>query len=216
MNCAVTAGPTFEPLDAVRRLTNFSTGKLGTQLAEHLASRGHEVVLLRGNSSIFRSTIKVDRIIEFGTASDLERHLESLKDGRIDTVFHAAAVSDFSFGKICTLSPTGELSETHRGKFSTHEGPLLAELRPVPKLINRLRFWFPKARLVGWKYEVDGTRAAAVDRARTQISVSQTDVCVINGPAYGLGFGHLSKENELLHFETPSALFECLERFVQR
>ena len=36
MNCVVTAGPTYEPLDDVRRLTNFSTGKLGSQLGDFL------------------------------------------------------------------------------------------------------------------------------------------------------------------------------------
>ena len=36
MNCIVTAGPTYEPMDNVRRLTNFSTGKLGTELANFL------------------------------------------------------------------------------------------------------------------------------------------------------------------------------------
>ena len=46
MNCIVTAGPTYEPLDDVRRLTNFSTGRLGTELANFLAARGHTVILL--------------------------------------------------------------------------------------------------------------------------------------------------------------------------
>jgi phosphopantothenoylcysteine synthetase/decarboxylase len=48
MNCIVTAGPTYEPLDDVRRLTNFSTGRLGTELANFLAARGHKVILLIG------------------------------------------------------------------------------------------------------------------------------------------------------------------------
>ena len=36
MHCIVTAGPTYEPIDQVRRLTNHSTGQLGTGLAKHL------------------------------------------------------------------------------------------------------------------------------------------------------------------------------------
>ncbi|MBI2946189.1 MAG: NAD-dependent epimerase/dehydratase family protein [Verrucomicrobia bacterium] len=216
MNCAVTAGPTFEPLDTVRRLTNFSTGRLGTQLADYLVDQGHEVVLLRGSSSTFRTASKAARVIEFGTASDLERHLESLASTRMDAVFHAAAVNDFGFGKVWRRSSSGELHEISRGKFSTREAPLVAELLPVPKLINRLRGWFPDAWLVGWKYEVDGTRSTAVDRARTQFVESQTDACVVNGPAYGSGFGHLSKDSELLHLENSAALFECLERFMRR
>jgi len=48
MNCIVTAGPTYEPLDDVRRLTNFSTGRLGTELAGFLTAHGHQVTLLIG------------------------------------------------------------------------------------------------------------------------------------------------------------------------
>ena len=51
MRCIVTAGPTVEPLDAVRRLTNHSTGTLGTQLANHLAGCGHDVLLLRSRTA---------------------------------------------------------------------------------------------------------------------------------------------------------------------
>ena len=53
MNCIVTAGPTFEPLDDVRRLTNFSTGRLGTELANFLTARGHRVTLLIGESATY-------------------------------------------------------------------------------------------------------------------------------------------------------------------
>src|SRR5687768_14363623 len=39
VNCVITAGPTYEPLDEVRRLTNFSTGRLGSELATYLTSQ---------------------------------------------------------------------------------------------------------------------------------------------------------------------------------
>ena len=51
MHCIVTAGPTYEPIDQVRRLTNHSTGQLGTGLAKRLAANGHEVTLLRSRSA---------------------------------------------------------------------------------------------------------------------------------------------------------------------
>jgi len=41
MRCIVTAGPTYEPLDKVRRLTNFSSGRLGSELGDFLTDRGH-------------------------------------------------------------------------------------------------------------------------------------------------------------------------------
>ena len=43
MNFIVTAGPTYEELDNVRRLTNFSTGRLGSELVNFLVARGHQV-----------------------------------------------------------------------------------------------------------------------------------------------------------------------------
>ena len=47
MNVLVTIGPTQEPLDAMRILSNRSTGELGTQLALTLAEAGHRVIALR-------------------------------------------------------------------------------------------------------------------------------------------------------------------------
>src|ERR1017187_6048830 len=54
MQCIVTAGPTYEPLDEVRRLTNFSTGRLGSELVNFLAARGHEATLLIGQQATYR------------------------------------------------------------------------------------------------------------------------------------------------------------------
>ena len=54
MNCLVTAGPTYEALDEVRRLTNFSTGRLGSELASFLAGHGHHVTLLIGQQATWR------------------------------------------------------------------------------------------------------------------------------------------------------------------
>ncbi len=53
VNCVVTAGPTYEPLDGARRLTNFSTGQLGIDLANFLSALGHEVTLLVGQQSSY-------------------------------------------------------------------------------------------------------------------------------------------------------------------
>ena len=71
MNCIVTAGPTYEPLDDVRRLTNFSTGRLGTELANFLAARGHKVILLIGTMATHGGERRAQRVETFTTAADL-------------------------------------------------------------------------------------------------------------------------------------------------
>src|ERR1041384_762771 len=158
VRCIVTAGPTYETMDNVRRLTNFSTGRLGTELANFLAARSHEVALLIGEQATYCGERKAKRTEVFSTTENLRERLESFSGKNIDAVFHAAAVSDYTFGKIWLRSPSGEMSEIKSGKISTRAGTLLAELVPTPKVIGSLRGWFPKAKLVGWKYEVDGDR----------------------------------------------------------
>jgi phosphopantothenoylcysteine decarboxylase/phosphopantothenate--cysteine ligase len=195
----------------VRRLTNFSTGRLGTELARFLEGRGHEVKLLLGEQATYRDEGKAEN---FTTTSDLRERLRASANQPVSAVFHAAAVSDFGFGKIWARSAQGELKALKAGKISTREGTLLAELLPTPKVIAELRQWFPVARLVGWKYEVDGTRENVVREAEKQLTVCLTDGCVANGPAYGEGFGFVQSGGDFKHLNDKIALFETLEKFV--
>ena len=215
MRCIVTAGPTYEPLDGVRRLTNFSTGRLGSELAATLAARGHEVTLLIGEQAVFRGESQAHRVQTFTTTADLRERLRALAGEPVDAVFHAAAVSDFSFGKVWVRSAHGELTEIRSGKISTRQGTLLAELAPTPKIIAELRPWFPHARIVGWKYEVDGSRADVIRQAETQIAECSTDACVANGPAYGAGFGLVQAEG-CKHVADAPSLFEALQQLLHK
>src|SRR2546430_10290759 len=90
MKCVVTAGPTYEPLDEVRRLTNFSTGKLGTELANFLTGQGHEVVLLLGYYAIYRGEHRARRGGTFTTTADLHIRLQALSTEGSRAVFPAA------------------------------------------------------------------------------------------------------------------------------
>jgi phosphopantothenate---cysteine ligase (CTP) len=216
MRCLVTAGPTFEPLDAVRRLTNFSTGRLGSELADYLAACGHDVSLLIGQHATYAGERRVRQVETFSTTENLRAQLQALAGPGVEAVFHAAAVSDFAFGKVWRRSPQGELTELRAGKLTTRQGTLLAELLPTPKIIAGLRDWFPTARLVGWKYEVDGDRAGAVRLAEAQIGHCRTDACVANGPAYGPGFGLVRSGSPVVHLPGRHALFAALEGMIRK
>lgn len=215
MHCIVTAGPTYEPLDKVRRLTNFSTGRLGSELVNFLAVKGHEVTLLIGQQATYRAERHARRVETFTTTASLRDRLQALADRPADAVFHAAAVSDFAFGKIWRRTAHGELTELKSGKVSTREGVLLAELVATPKILGELRQWYPMARLVGWKYEVEGGRSTALRAAEQQMRECVTDACVANGPGYGPGFGLVRGEDESEHFADAPSLYEALERFIR-
>lgn len=210
MNCVVTAGPTCEPLDQVRRLTNFSTGRLGTELANHLCGQGHRVTLLLGEQATFRGASEEVQVRRFTTTADLRGQLHALSSVQADSVFHAAAVSDFRFGQVWTRTEHGELIPLTAGKLSTRQGTLLAELVPTPKIIAELRGWFPRALLVGWKYEVDGNRSDALRAAERQLADCRVNACVANGPAYGVGFGLLCANENFQHLSDAAALYASL------
>ena len=217
MNCIVTAGPAYESLDDVRRLTNFSTGRLGATLANYLAARGHNVILFLGEQATYTGERRAQRVEPFSTAADLRAKLKTLAAKKVDAIFHAAAVSDFSFGRIFAPDVANKLVEIKSAKkISTRQGKLLVELLPTPKIIAELRGWFPRTRIVGWKFEADGKRAEAIAAARRQIAECATDLCVVNGPAYGEGVGLLGKKGEPAHLPNPPLLFDALEKFTNK
>jgi phosphopantothenate---cysteine ligase (CTP) len=214
MNCIITAGPTYEPLDDVRRLTNFSTGRLGTELANFLAARGHQVTLLISAQATYSGERRAQRVEGFTTTASLRERLQGLAAKKVNAVFHTAAVSDFRFGRIRLQSPHGKLTEIKSKKIPTGEGTLVVELVPTKKIITELRAWFPSAKLVGWKFEAEGKRPDAIRAAEQQLIQCLTDACVANGPAYGEGFGLITRSSHV-PLADPPKLFDALERLMQ-
>lgn len=210
MRCFVTAGPTWEPLDRVRRLTNFSTGSLGGQLANHLAAAGHEVRLFLGGSAVWRGSLAAVTVEEFSTTASLGDRIAAHAGPEPIAFFHAAAVSDFTGGTALERSSDGTLSPLSAGKLSTRGGTLLIELVPTPKILPRLRALFPAGWIVGWKFEADGDRADVLARVARQFAESRNDLCVANGPAYGDGFGLVAPAGEVTHHTDRPALFAAL------
>ncbi len=216
MNCVVTAGPTYEPLDAVRRLTNFSTGTLGSQLANFLVTRGHQVTLLLGEGATYAGEQRAQHLVRFTTTEDLSQKIASLTAAPPGAIFHTAAVSDFRIAKLFRRTPGGQLIPIEGNKIPTRLGTLVAELSPTPKIISRLRLLFPDTLLVGWKYEVDGRRASVLRLARNQMKRCQTDACVANGRAYGHGYGLVIDAEKPMHCERNEDLFLALTALAER
>ena len=184
-----------------------------------LDNEGLGVILLRGALATLTELLEGVVTETFTTTDDLAEKLERLakQQPEVGAVFHAAAVSDFAAGAVLQKSDDGKLTPLRQGKVSTREGSLLLELRPTQKIISDLRGWFSDAQLIGWKYEVDGDRASALGIAQQLLADNTTDACVINGPAYGEGFGLLEKDGEAAdHLANGVALFDALTRLAKR
>lgn len=209
----ITAGPSYEPIDQVRRLSNFSTGELGTLLAENFAEAGHSVICLRGTTSTFASPMWGVHTVPFSTNEDLETLLRNLP-GReqVQIVFHAAALCDYRVREIA--NEQGEVLALD--KIPTDGGLLKMTLEPAPKVIASMRKIFPASLLVGWKYELDGTQEEVEAKGRKQMETYLTDVCVLNGKAYGDGYGVLSRTGERAHLADKLALCRFLVDWAER
>ena len=95
MKVIVTCGPSYEPIDQVRRLTNFSSGELGVHLSNHLARAGFEVICLKGSGATHPGPAEPCQLNPFDTNDDLLGLLQQASETReIAAVFHVAALCD--------------------------------------------------------------------------------------------------------------------------
>ena len=200
MHCLVTAGATYEPIDKVRRLTNHSTGRLGCALADALQRAGHRVTLLLSETAQHNPRSREVRVLHFSTTLSLQQQMKEAAALKVKAIFHVAAVSDFT------------IARPRRGKISSGENHKLT-LKPTLKIIRQLRRWHPNALVIGWKYEVSGRIKQAINKGLEQMKNCKTDACVVNGPAYGEGYGLVREEAE--HCPNERALFRHLLTLLQ-
>lgn len=106
----ITAGPTYEKIDPVRFIGNFSTGKMGFAIAEELAARGAEVEIIAGpcNMAAVHPNIKRTDVI---SAKDMLQEAERIFPD-CDAAIMAAAVADYAPEKYSDLKIKREKKDT--------------------------------------------------------------------------------------------------------
>lgn len=212
MRVIITCGPSHEPIDGVRRLTNFSTGELGLLLAAELSRAGHEVICLKGEGAVSHVDAGGARIVPFSTNADLLARLHELGTGGAGAVFHAAALCDYRVKTVC--GEDGAIMNAK--KLPSRAGELTLTLEPAVKLLPGLRAIFPTAKLAGWKYELDGARGDAMAKAHEQLAACRTDACVVNGAAWGVGFGFVQPGRDVVSLADKPALCAFLSEWLAR
>ena len=202
MRVLITAGPSSEPIDSVRTITNRSTGEFGATLAQRFIDRGHHVEIFLGEGA----TQSIARAIRFQTNADLERALRSANQpDKVDLFLHAAALTDFSVDAIRI-----DGRKVGFGKLDSSVDSVELVLRRQPKLIGTLRSLFPRALIVGWKFEVAVSISDLLAEAQKQIAANRTDACVVNGPAFAAGFGFCDASGLRASFATKAELAQYL------
>jgi phosphopantothenate---cysteine ligase (CTP) len=206
MRIIITGGPSSEPIDGVRSITNQSTGELAVLLAKRFRESGSNVELFLGRRSIFRTSWA--RF--FDTNEDLERLLgEVYKREEVHAVLHAAALADFKVANI--------LVEGHEQavlKIPSAATAIQLRLVPKSKVIARLRQLFPEAFIVGWKFELDGAPADVISKGIQQMEKYATNACIVNGSAFGPGFGYCNSTGLVRSVRNKEELADLLWKLV--
>lgn len=175
----ITAGGTREPIDGVRFITNFSTGKTGKAIAEAFHQAGINVIYLHAADSE-RPNIPGGTFLEFESSRDLEDRMDAiLNDYDVSAVVHAAAVSDYRVESLrigdWSFKPLTDV------KLPSDE-PIILTLKPGPKIIEKIRpkMKNPKALLIGFKLTKNMVAEERVEAAQNLMTRSTANYVVSN------------------------------------
>jgi len=173
----VTAGPTREEIDPVRFITNYSSGKMGYAIAEEFATRGAEVILVSGPTSLNTSSNLIKRIDVTSSEEMFQHTMEIYKNG-VDIVVLCAAVSDFTPSKI---------SETKIKREQGKNNKFILELKPTQDIAAELgKIKRPGTLHIGFALETDNE----VPNALAKLDKKNLDAIVLNSLRdEGAGFG---------------------------
>lgn len=178
MRFLITAGPTREPIDPVRYLTNRSTGRMGYALAGAARHEGHEVVLISGPTAL-----DVPEGVDFIQIETAQQMYEAVRDmlRGVDVAILCAAVADYR--------PVAVADR----KIKKSEGGMTLELERTQDILGSMRSEFGYSGvLVGFAAETDDL----LTNAREKLERKSCDMIVANDVSRpGIGFG--SSENEV-------------------
>jgi phosphopantothenoylcysteine decarboxylase/phosphopantothenate--cysteine ligase len=169
----ITAGPTIEQIDSVRFISNYSSGKMGFEIARAAYERGADVTLISGPVKL-ENSLKIKRIDV--NSSDEMFNAVKKEFTKQDIIVMAAAVADF---KPVNKSVSKIKKEKIKNNF-------LLELERTPDILKYLGDNKKNYFLVGFALETDNE----IENAKAKLKQKNLDMIVLNNPnKKGAGFG---------------------------
>lgn len=181
MKFLITAGPTREPLDPVRYLTNRSSGRMGYALAGAARHEGHEVLLISGPTGL-----DVPPGVDFVPVETAQQMYDAVRDllRGVDVAILSAAVADYR-----PVACEGQ-------KIKKTADRLVLELEKTPDILGSMRSVFGfGGTLIGFAAETNDVIAYAQDKLRRK----QCDMIVANDVSRAdIGFDSTHNEVSLV------------------
>lgn len=195
----ITAGGTIEPIDGVRGITNFSSGKLGATIAETLTDS--KVFLIKGKKSVFPTTnLENITIIEItDTQSVIEAIDNVMNNNHVDYFIHSMAISDYTVDKVVDVEDiildvlTDSADDeaianrirfpkgiTNRDKVSSTIKQPVIYLKQTPKVIATIKQKWPHVKLVAFKLLNNVTEEHLIEVAENYFHKTDADYVIAN------------------------------------
>lgn len=167
----VTAGPTVEPVDSVRYISNYSSGKMGFEIARAALERGADVTLIAGPVSI--EAPGGVKFVGVKTTGEMSAQVKKHSKGK-NLIVMSAAVSDFRPKRVT------------EGKIKKENASLFIELEKTEDILKYLGRNKKGYKLFGFALETDNQ----IENAKRKLKEKNLDLIVLNDPnVKGAGFG---------------------------
>ena len=240
MNVVVTAGGTSEQIDSVRKITNSSSGKLGSIITNKLLenSKISKIFYVCNREAV--SPVQDDRIeiINIQSVDDLQNALENLiKNQKISVVIHSMAVSDYKVEYITTSQKISSLLANkieeqiedilgqkdigidNKNKISSHLDNLFIKLVPTPKVISKIKQWDKDVFLIGFKLLSNVSHEQLIDVATKLMQKNNCDAVVANDLKDISKQNHkayiLTKDNRKINANTKTEIAQILYNLTE-
>jgi phosphopantothenoylcysteine decarboxylase/phosphopantothenate--cysteine ligase len=186
----VTAGPTYEPIDPVRFLSNHSSGRMGYALAEELARRGAEIILVSGPTSL---QVKHPAICRIDVTTASEMYWAAITHfPETDASILAAAVADF----------TPETAQSEKIKNKQEFDLKLVPTTDIAAELGKMKR--PGQVLAGFALETHDE----TENAMKKLTRKNFDFIVLNSlNDAGAGFGHTTNKITIIDKDGNSTHF---------
>lgn len=196
----ITSGGTVEPIDGVRGITNFSSGKLGALIADTLTDS--KVFLIKGSKSVMPQNVSQNiTVIETTDTQSVQDAISQvMNNNQVDYFVHAMAISDYTVDKVVSvdqlidaIDDTATYSKSdiiellknpptisNRNKVSSTIVQPLIYLKQTPKIIATIKQKWPHVKLIGFKLLNNVPQEELISVAQASLEKTHAQYIVAN------------------------------------
>ena len=202
MKVLISAGGTSERIDNIRSITNHSTGRLGSIIADKFALCGSQVIYLCGERALLPQSKNIEVVRISGVQSLIDSMEQLFASHKFDCIIHSMAVSDFTPKGSVSVDEIAEnvlhalendisldaiksaillsCRPLSGNKISSRSSNLMIMLENTPKVIGLIRKMQPETVLVGFKLLSDVPENELVQVARDLLIQNACDLVLAN------------------------------------